>query len=66
MIAIINLGPTNEHEGLDPGGERNYVVKINQDEIIRFVHNRRDGLATCLELAGRAVRSYEEKQRSKA
>lgn len=55
MIAIINRGPQTD----DPGGERNYEVKINHKSIAKFKHYRRDGLAVCLEKAAMAVR--EEK-----
>jgi len=62
MIAIINLGPTNNLEADDPGGERNYEVRINSDDITRFKHCRRDGMATCLERAKLAVQRYEKKR----
>lgn len=51
-IHIINRGPQTE----DPGGERNYDVKINHKHIVSFKHCRRDGLAVCLERAAKAVR----------
>ena len=50
MIAIINIG---EHSSLV--GICEYVVKINTEEICRFMHKREDGLSACLRTAATAV-----------
>lgn len=55
MIAIVNVGPKTN----DPGDERNYEVRINQDVVATFRHFRRDGLAVCLEKAAQAVREQD-------
>ena len=55
MIAIVNVGPHDD----DPGGWRNYEVRINQDVICTYQHKRSEGLARCLERAAEAVKSNE-------
>lgn len=65
MIAIINQGSENCQEPNDPGGERNYDLKINQQSIARFKHFRRDGLAACLRKAAEAVEDAEKKEKEK-
>ena len=52
MIAIVNVGP---HDDPDPGGWRDYEVRINYDVICRFRHQRSDGLEMCLLKAAEAV-----------
>lgn len=51
MIAIVNIGPDDG----DPGGWRDYEVRINYDVICRFRHQRSDGLEMCLLKAAEAV-----------
>lgn len=51
MIAIVNIGPQDN----DSGGWRDYEVRINHEVIVRFRHERRDGLAVCLMKAAKAV-----------
>lgn len=55
MISITNIGPQTD----DPGGERMYEVRVNQQLICRFVHARRDLLSVCIDKAARAVREQE-------
>ena len=57
MIYIQNMGPRTE----DPGGERNYEVRINAKVICKFKHARKDGLAVCLKKAATAVEEAERK-----
>ena len=52
MNAIINIGGGNPD---DPGGWRDYEVKINHRVFSRFKHKRSDGLAECLRKAARSV-----------
>ena len=49
MIAIINITP-------DPKtyGAHTYSLRINHQELCQFVHNREDGLTTCLKKASDA------------
>ena len=48
MIKIINIGG-------DPLGECEYDLKINDELITKFKHNRTDGLAKCLQRAAEAA-----------
>ena len=48
MIAIVNVGG-------DPLGVSQYELRINQDVVARFQHNRLDGLARCLREAARVA-----------
>ena len=57
MIAIVNIGPQTD----DPGGVRNYEVRINHDLIATFQHKRSDGLAVCLAKASEAVASQDSR-----
>jgi len=50
MIAIINIDDNPSLTGI-----HEYVVKINTEEICRFLHKREDGLSTCLRIAATAV-----------
>jgi len=50
MIAIVNIDKNPRKTGIHL-----YEVRINQDVICRFTHNREDGLATCLRMACEAV-----------
>lgn len=50
-VTITNVGP---YDG-DPGGERNYEVRISGKLLAEFKHRRDDGLATCLRKAADAV-----------
>lgn len=54
MIAIVNIGPDDG----DPGGWRDYEVRINYDVICRFRHQRSDGLEVCIRKAADAVAEY--------
>jgi len=49
------------NEGGDLCGICEYTVLINRDVICTFRHDRRDGLAICLEKAAEAVRKQEGK-----
>ena len=51
MISITNVGPHTA----DPGGERNYELRINNELICTFKHKRINGLAACLLNAAKAV-----------
>jgi len=62
MIAIVNMGATEEGGMSDPGGLRTYEVRINQQVVCQFKHKRIDGLAVCLEKAAKAVRAHELKK----
>jgi len=53
-VIIRNLGGN-----LD--GTCNYEVRVNEDVIATFAHNRPDGLATCLRIAANAVDRQREK-----
>lgn len=57
MIAIVNVGPQDKN----PGGLRNYEVRINHKVICTFTHYRRDGLAECLRKAAEAVEGKENR-----
>ena len=48
MITIINTGET-------VGKKVKYVVKINDELITEFLHERKDGLGMCLLEASKAV-----------
>ncbi len=61
MITITNIGPQTK----DPGGLRNYEVRINRELICTFNHYRRDGLAECLRLASEAVKMRDKLQEEK-
>jgi hypothetical protein len=52
MIAIINISPENQ--------EKNclYRIQINYKKICEFRHDRKDGLAVCLQKAANAVADY--------
>lgn len=50
MIVIINDGPSDG----DPGGVRNYTLQINDEVLVTFMHERRQGLAACLREAAEA------------
>ena len=52
MIAIVNMGPHGDADGL---GIHEYEVRINETPVCRFMHRRGDGLATCLARAATAV-----------
>lgn len=56
-VIITNV---SEHDDLE--GENDYVLRINNREIARFKHVRKEGLAECLrraaDAAGRAERSH--------
>ena len=58
MVAIVNIGP---HDAMDTLGRWDYEVRVNRDVICTFSHVRKDGLATCLFLAAKAVKEIEEK-----
>ena len=60
MIAIVNVGPYNSP---DPGGVRNYEVRINREVVAKFKHRRSDGLAVCLRHAAGAVERAEMSRR---
>ena len=53
VIAIVNKGPFDDP---NPGGERNYEVRINNEVICHFKHKRSDGLEKCLLKAAEAVK----------
>ena len=55
MIAIINMGPTED----GPEDERYYDLMINNEKITTFKHRRSKGLAICLFKAGMSVLSLE-------
>ena len=55
-ITIRNMGGGNPN---DKGGKRDYQVEINGAVICKFTHFRKDGLATCLEKAAKAVSTQE-------
>jgi len=57
MIMICNMGP---HDPLDPGGEREYELRINRELICTFRHKRSDGLAVCLKKASEAVKKTKD------
>jgi len=59
MIAIVNMGPFDDP---DPLGERTYEVRINSMVLASFRHRRGDGLARCLELAGKAVEGLPKEE----
>lgn len=52
MIIIQNMGP---HGQDDPGGVRDYELRVNSLLIGRFKHARRDGLGECLRRAAQAA-----------
>ncbi len=52
MIAIINRGKPENAKRED---ERMYEFKINKDTLFYFIHNREEGLATCLARAANAA-----------
>lgn len=54
MIQIINI--TDEPT---ESGPNKYVIKINQEFICTFTHNREDGLSECLFRGAMAVRMEE-------
>lgn len=56
MIAIVNKG---KPDNADREDERMYEVRINRDALFYFIHNRDDGLATCLSKAANAAAQYE-------
>lgn len=60
MIAIVNIGPKTD----DPMGERNYEVRINEEVICYFKHNRSDGLESCMYRAAEAVRKENERRKN--
>ena len=62
MIAIVNVGPMTD----DPGGLRNYEVRINREVICTFQHYRCDGLAMCLRLAALAAQRVERARLAEA
>ena len=48
-------------EAQDQGQEiRRYEVRINKQIVTQFYHNRKDGLAKCLEIASKAVVKVKE------
>lgn len=53
MIKIINISKKFSNKGL-----QTYIVMINDLEICKFKHKRKDGLAKCLEIASNAVSKY--------
>lgn len=56
MPIIINqLGHPDPTELQNPGGLREYEVRINRERIAKFTHRRKNGLAACLRAAARAV-----------
>jgi len=54
MIAIVNI--TQPYE---PRGTHTYSLRINNQEICQFNHNRKDGLAACLRTAAKAYEVNE-------
>lgn len=60
MIAIVNQGYSWTNQKHDD--ECYYHVKINQEFICEFKHNRGDGLAVCLDKAAKAVRKYKKRR----
>jgi hypothetical protein len=52
MIQIVNIGP---HDDPNPLGERTYEVRINNEVITTFRHERKKGLGMCLLEASKAV-----------
>ena len=52
MIAIVNMGEVGN-------GQHQYQVRVNTKVICTFTHRRENGLAACLESAGKAVREHE-------
>lgn len=54
MIAVVNIGPDDG----DPGGWREYEVRINRDVYCTFRHQRSDGLEVCLRKAADAVADH--------
>jgi hypothetical protein len=57
MITITNI--TNF--SINDKGIHTYLLKINNTEILRFTHNRNDGLAKCLRDAAEAVDKLSKK-----
>jgi hypothetical protein len=51
MIKIINISTIRI-----PGQANEYVLQINNQDIVKFLHLREQGLAVCLEQAAAAVR----------
>lgn len=48
MISIVNTGETKNKKS-------KYIVKINNELITEFFHERKDGLSACLLEASKAV-----------
>ena len=61
MIIIQNMGP---HGQDDPGGVRDYELRVNNLLIGRFKHARRDGLGECLRRAAQAADESDKTDRA--
>lgn len=59
MITIVNVGATSDQEAHNPGGLRNYEVRIwngkSEKVIATFQHRRSAGLGICLLEASKAI-----------
>ena len=60
-VVIQNMGKI-KGETDDWGGLHQYQLRINHSVIAEFIHARRDGLATCLRLAAKAVEEQEARE----
>lgn len=50
MIAIVNVSPQVKETGT-----HQYEVRINRTPLVRFEHDRENGLAACLRAAAEAI-----------
>lgn len=57
-VLIVNVSP----DGTNLGGVNYYELRINDEVIARFMHERRRGLSACLRQAAAA---YDEAKREK-